>query len=104
MSSLSLRNRCSLRAWLLLPALAVAPACTLIVDAGSYTFVEDCPAGSEGCRCTAVGSCDQGLECRLPGFCVDPGGGDDADGAGSGGSAGDDGGAADAASSGGQGG
>lgn len=85
---------------MLLALLALAPGCSLIVDAGDYDFVADCAAGSEGCRCTALGRCDEGLECRLPGFCVDPGssrsegasgadGGDDAGAAGSGGTTGD---------------
>ena len=76
-------------AWLLAALLATGPAssCSLIVDADQYTFTEPCPIGSEGCRCDAVGKCSTGLECRLPGFCVDPGSANRAD-AGPGASAG----------------
>lgn len=58
-------------------AIGLAPSCSLIVDTDQYG---SCPAGEEGCPCDAVGKCEAGLECRLPGFCVDPNSGGNADG------------------------
>jgi hypothetical protein len=60
-------------AWLCgLILLGPSASCTLIVDADQYEFVESCARGSEGCKCTATGECEAGLQCRQPGFCVDP--------------------------------
>lgn len=64
-----MRHRETIEVLCALFALGLAPSCSLIVDTDQY---ESCPAGEEGCPCDAVGKCEAGLQCRLPGFCVDP--------------------------------
>jgi hypothetical protein len=55
-------------------ALGPGASCTLIVDADQYKFGEGCTPGREGCKCTTSGQCLAGLQCRVPGLCVDPDG------------------------------
>ena len=49
---------------------AIAAGCAAGGDTEGY---EECPVGSERCKCTTGGACDSGLEC-LSGICVNPNG------------------------------
>ena len=62
--------------WRLLLALGATAitGCTMIADVSDYEF---CRRGSLRCGCYTGDVCDQGLECRPPGVCIDPSSGRD---------------------------
>jgi hypothetical protein len=65
-------NTMRIAGWLAMCAMA---GCTSIVDVGDYEF---CMPGTLRCECRADQLCDEALECRPPGRCVERSSAEDA--------------------------